>query len=80
MCVGILPAFVHVYHVNVSCPWRPGEAIRSPETGIPVVVGYHDHVDCLVDLGTEPGSSARAIRTLNHRAPPHLHPNDTLKQ
>jgi hypothetical protein len=47
MCVGILPAFVHVYHVNVSCPWRPEEAIRSPETGIPVVVGYRDHVDLL---------------------------------
>lgn len=52
MCVGVLPVYPCVNHVQESTR-RPEEGIKSPETGVMLV------------LGTELESSAIAASTLN---------------
>ena len=62
-CMNVLSACTRVHHINAWCLWKSGENIRSPGTGVTVI------------LGIEPKSSARAARALNHGAisPAHIH-------
>jgi hypothetical protein len=59
MCMGVFSACMSGYHMHTECLRRPEEGVSTLELEIQVIV-----VTMWV-LGTDPGSSGRAISALN---------------
>lgn len=57
LCIGVLPAYMFIYHICAWCLQRPEESIRAPQTVITDL--------CEPQCGLEPWIPGRTVSTLN---------------